>query len=274
MKEGYIPRIDVGDKEIYVGEGIVTSENNKCNIMAINTKDEDVVIEIDPREMIPFEYATQEFDPDTESEKENNRYPMNTREAKIEALKNLIRMNHLNVEEKQSIIDLLHDYSDIFLTPGDRLPCTGKVEHEIVTENSVPIHVKQYRHPPIHKEVIQENVAKKLKDNIIEPSFSPSNNPIWIVPKKPDSKGNPRWRMVIDFRELNKKTVGDAYPLPNIADIMDQLGGAMYFSTFDLASGFQQIPMKPEDKWKTAFSTPNGHYQYVRMPEGLKTARC
>ncbi|KAL7294768.1 hypothetical protein TKK_0011895 [Trichogramma kaykai] len=53
---------------------------------------------------------------------------------------------------------------------------------------------------------------------------------------------------------------------------MDQLEGASYFSTFDLASGFHQIPMKPEDKWKTAFSTLNGHYQYCRMPTGLKNA--
>ena len=74
------------------------------------------------------------------------------------------------------------------------------------------------------------------------------------------------------MRELNKVTVGDNYPLPNILDIMDKLGGAVYFSVFDLVSGFQQIPMAEEDKWKTAFSTPQGHYQFRRMPEGLKNA--
>ena len=78
--------------------------------------------------------------------------------------------------------------------------------------------------------------------------------------------------MVVDFRDLNQRTVGDAYPLPNITDILDQLGGAMYFSVFDLASGFHQIKMAPEDQWKTAFSTPNGHYEYTRMPMGLKNA--
>ena len=126
-------------------------------------------------------------------------------------------MDHLNKEEKQNIVNLISDYSDIFLISGDKLPCTDKVEHEIVTENNVPIHVKQYWHPPIHRRVIEENVSSKLRDNIIEPSFIPANNPIWIVPKKLDSKGNTRWRMVIDFRELNKETVGSAYPLPNIA---------------------------------------------------------
>ena len=78
--------------------------------------------------------------------------------------------------------------------------------------------------------------------------------------------------MVIDYRKLNEKTVGDAYPLPNITDILDQLGGAKYFSTLDLASGFHQILVNPASKPKTAFSTPNGHYEFNRMPFGLKTA--
>lgn len=78
--------------------------------------------------------------------------------------------------------------------------------------------------------------------------------------------------MVIDYRNLNEKTIGDAYPLPNISDILDQLGNAKYFSTLDLASGFHQIPMSAKDAHKTAFSTPYGHYQFKRMPFGLKNA--
>jgi len=111
-----------------------------------------------------------------------------------------------------------------------------------------------------------------LNDDIIEYSNSPYNSPIWIVSKKPDSAGNKRWRMVIDYRALNEKTIGDAYPLPNITDILDQLGNAKYFSVLDLASGFHQIPMDPKDASKTAFSTPYGHYQFKRMPFGLKNA--
>ncbi|XP_048515211.1 uncharacterized protein LOC105692809 [Athalia rosae] len=103
-------------------------------------------------------------------------------------------------------------------------------------------------------------------------SSSPYNSPVWVVPKKTDASGAKKWRIVIDFRKLNEKTVGDAYPLPNIIDILDQLGSAKYFSTFDLASGFHQIPMHPNDSAKTAFSTPHGHYQYNRMPFGLKNA--
>ncbi|KAM0724679.1 Retrovirus-related Pol polyprotein from transposon 17.6 [Formica fusca] len=78
--------------------------------------------------------------------------------------------------------------------------------------------------------------------------------------------------MVLDFRALNDKTIGDAYPLPNIVDILDQLGGARYFSVCDLASGFHQIKMNREDGHKTAFTTPFGHYEFDRMPFGPKNA--
>ena len=96
--------------------------------------------------------------------------------------------------------------------------------------------------------------------------------PIIIISKKNDSKGNKRWRLVVDFHKLNAQTMNDSYPLPNIADILDQLGNSQYFSTFDLASGYHQVLLKPEDRYKTAFSTPNGYWQFVKMPMGLASA--
>jgi len=184
----------------------------------------------------------------------------------------LLRLDSLNSEEKDSLISLIQIHSDRFHLPFDELEHTNATQHFIPTINEVPIHTKQYRFPPIHKEEINKQVTELLNDNIIEYSNSPYNSPIWIVPKKPDSAGNKRWRMVIDYRALNEKTIGDAYPLPNITDILDQLGNAKYFSVLDLASGFHQIPMDPKDAPKTAFSTPYGHYQFKRMPFGLKNA--
>jgi transposase InsO family protein len=93
-----------------------------------------------------------------------------------------------------------------------------------------------------------------------------------VVPKKPDASGKIKLRIVIDFRKLNFLTIGDSFPLPNIAEIHDKLGKATYFTTLDLASGYHQIPMHEKDKKKTAFSTPNGHYEFNRMPFGLKNA--
>jgi len=90
------------------------------------------------------------------------------------------------------------------------------------------------------------------------------NAPILVVPKKGDASGKQKLRIVVDFRKLNDLTIEDSYPLPNITDILDQLGSAKYFPTLNLASGYHQIAMR--NKNKTAFSTPYGHYEFNRMP--------
>jgi transposase InsO family protein len=191
---------------------------------------------------------------------------------RMDRILSLLRLDHLNELEKENVINLVRRNSDRFYIPGDYLDRTVVLMHKIVTTDDKPIHTKQYRFPPIHREEITKQVNELLQKDIVMPSTSPYNSPIWIVPKKPDSQGNKRWRMVMDYRKLNEKTVGDAYPLPNICDILDQLGAAKYFSVLDLASGFHQIPMDPGDAHKTAFSTPHGHYEFLRMPFGLKNA--
>ena len=87
-----------------------------------------------------------------------------------------------------------------------------------------------------------------------------------------DATGKKKWRILIGFRLLNEKTIGDSYPLPNIADILDRLGTAQYFFIFYAVSGFHQIELDPNDRQKTAFSSLNRHYEYVRMPMGLKNS--
>ncbi|XP_039308185.1 uncharacterized protein LOC120358336 [Solenopsis invicta] len=183
-----------------------------------------------------------------------------------------LRLEHLTSLEQEHIVTLVENNSDRFYIPNDYLGQTHVVTHKITTTDDVPIHTKQYRFPPIHKDEINRQVNQLRSNDIIVPSNSPYNSPVWIVPKKSDSTGNKRWRMVIDYRRLNEKTIGDAYPLPNICDIMDQLGGSKYMSILDLISGFHQIPMDPADAHKTAFSTPHGHYEFSRMPFGLKNA--
>ncbi|KAK9296901.1 hypothetical protein QLX08_009211 [Tetragonisca angustula] len=111
-----------------------------------------------------------------------------------------------------------------------------------------------------------------LDKEIIEHSDSPFNASVWVVPKKTDASGKQKWRIVIDFRKLNEITDQDAYPLPNPDDILHHLGNAKFFSALDLSSGFHQIPMHPDSKKYTAFSTSDGHFQYNRMPYGLKNA--
>src|SRR5215469_10057527 len=103
-----------------------------------------------------------------------------------------------------------------------------------------------------------------LTNNIIQHSTSQWNAPLLVVPKKPDASGRPKLRVVVDFRKLNDLTIGDSFPIPNISDILDQLGNAKYFTTLDLASGYHQIAMAKTDQEKTAFSTPTGHYEFQR----------
>lgn len=183
-----------------------------------------------------------------------------------------MRLDHLDILEKNSVIDIVVRHSDRFYIPGEYLGKTNVINHTIITTDETPVHIKQYRFPPVHREEINKQVSELLQKDIVIPSTSPYNSPVWIVPKKADSLGNKKWRMVMDYRRLNEKTTGDAYPLPNISDILDQLGGAKYFSVLDLASGFHQIPMDPKDAHKSAFSTPYGHYQFSRMPFGLRNA--
>lgn len=77
---------------------------------------------------------------------------------------------------------------------------------------------------------------------------------------------------MVDYRKLNEKTIDDKYPLPNITDVLDKLGKANYFTILVLASGYHQIEIHPDDVEKTAFTTENGHFQFLRMSFDLKNA--
>lgn len=131
---------------------------------------------------------------------------------------------------------------------------------------------KTNRYPYHLKNEIQIQIQKLLDNKIIRPSISPYSSPVWIVSKKLDASGKKKWRLVIDYRKLTEKTIEDKYPLPRIDEILDNLGRCTYFSTLDLAQGFHQIEMSTDSIEKTAFSVNNGHYEYVRMPFGLRNA--
>lgn len=185
---------------------------------------------------------------------------------------NKIRSEHLNNEEKAELEKLVLEFANIFHTEDRNLTFTNGIKHEIKTTDELPVYTKTYRYPYIHKEEVQRQVQDMLDQNIIRPSYSPWSSPVWIVPKKTDASGQKKWRLVVDYRKLNEKTINDKYPIPNISEILDKLGKSMYFTTLDLASGFHQIEVHPKDVTKTAFTVENGHYEYTRMPFGLKNA--
>lgn len=180
--------------------------------------------------------------------------------------------NGLNKEEKLALDEILSTFGDLIFTEGQVLGNTDIIRHEIRTTTDRPIYTRMYRYPHVHEKEICDQIGDMLRQGIINESKSPYNSPLWIVPKKMDSTGQRKWRIVIDYRGLNSITVDDKFPIPNIENILDKLGRAQYFSTIDLAKGFHQILLKEEDRSKTAFSTPYGHYEFARMPFGLKNA--
>jgi len=196
-------------------------------------------------------------------------------DSRLSSLRNQLRLDHLNSKERASIVTICDEYKDIFHLPGDKLTRTSTIEHAILTPTIDPhraINLKPYRIPEVHKDEVQRQTEQMLADGVIQPSTSPWNSPILVVPKKTDASGKVKWRVVVDFRKLNDVTIGDSFPIPVISDVLNSMGNSKYFSTVDCASGFWQIPLRVEDRPKTAFSTNNGHFEYKSMPFGLKGA--
>lgn len=212
----------------------------------------------------------------TEEEKE---YQIPVPHEKLEIFQNEIflsendiRCNHLDPEIKAELMQTIRKFDKAFYHEGDDLSFTHEIKHKISTANEIPIYTKLYRYPQVHREEVNKQINDMLRQRIIRPSESPYSAPIWVVPKKQDASGKQKWRIVVDYRKLNNVTIDDKFPIPNIEDILDKLGRAMYFTTLDLAKGFYQIEVAEEDVKKTAFSTDSGHYEFVRMPFGLKNA--
>lgn len=249
---------------LLVSEGLYTAKNWICPVEVINTSNQAQIVHIEQ----PLRCESM-----FENYHECNFHMVND-EPSVSSLsiRDLIQTDHLNSQEKSAIFKICDEYQEIFFREGQNLSFTSATKHRIITNDELPIYTKSYRYPYIHKEEVQSQIQKLLQQGIIRPSYSPWSSPIWIVPKKLDSSGKQKWRMVIDYRKLNDKTVDDRYPLPNITEILDKLGRCMYFTSLDLASGFHQIEVDPRDIEKTAFSVENGHYEYVRMPFGLKNA--
>ena len=265
--EGYLAQIPT-PQGVYIGEASVTNVSGRCFVMAINTCSHEVDIEIPPQQLQPFDVDMSEdfFESDSETHDEP---PVVER---IEHICERLHREHHDGQATEQIRRIVEKYHHLFLLKGDPSPRTHVVKHHINTVDDRPIFTKQYRYPPALHQEVREQVDKLLKDNVIQPSESPYNSPLWIVPKKPGPDGKKKYRLVIDYRKLNEKTIPDAYPLPNITEILEHVGGAKLFSVFNLASGFHQIEMEPRDRQKTAFSTPYGHYEYVCMPFGVNNA--
>ncbi|KAK1427944.1 hypothetical protein QVD17_16705 [Tagetes erecta] len=176
----------------------------------------------------------------------------------------------LNVEEERHIEDvpIVAEFSDIFPDELPGLPPLREVEFRIdLIPGAAPVAKSPYRLAPSEMQELMTQLQELTDKGFIRPSFSPWGAPVLFVKKKDGTL-----RMCIDYRDLNKVTVKNRYPLPRIDDLFDQLQGSSYFSKIDLRSGYHQLRIKEEDVPKTAFRTRYGHYEFLVMPFGLTNA--
>jgi hypothetical protein len=177
-----------------------------------------------------------------------------------------LQMGDLSEEHKRKFYKLIDHYKDIFDWNNDKMGLTTLAEHEIVLENEItPIRHRPYRISPEESNHLKKELDRLCEMGIIKPSNTPFTSPIILVKKK-----NGEYRMVVDYRKLNKQTRDDPYPLPRIDDLIDELGDSRIFSALDLRSGFHQVPMKENSKYLTGFTTKFGVYEYITLPMGLK----
>ncbi|GFO16127.1 retrovirus-related pol polyprotein from transposon opus [Plakobranchus ocellatus] len=170
----------------------------------------------------------------------------------------------LSASQVQDVKELLLEFQDILTSaPG----CTDTLCHEIRLTTDDVIRVKRYPLPFAARDFVNQEVNDLLSLGVIEPSDSPYCFPIVVIKKKDGSM-----RLCIDFRKLNAVTMFDAENIPRQEDLFNQLSHATIFSSCDLCKAYWQVPLHPDSRKYTAFQTPLGLMQWVRMPFGLVTA--
>ena len=170
----------------------------------------------------------------------------------------------LTTEQQVQVAALLEDFSDVFSRDEFDLGNFTALEHTIDTGDAKPFRMGLRRTPPGFQKEEEVMIKNLLDAGVIQESASP-----WASAPVPVRKKDGSLRFCIDFRKLNSLTVRDAFPLPRIEDCLDILEGTQFVSQLDLTSGFHQIPVKPEDRPKTAFITRFGLLEWVKMPFGL-----
>ncbi|KAH7719684.1 gagpol and env protein precursor [Aphelenchoides avenae] len=171
-------------------------------------------------------------------------------------------------ENKSRVMKLFEKFNDCFALTDFELGTTHLIEHEILLkEGATPIAQPGRPVPLAFRKPLKEMIQLYLQMGVISPSKSDWSSPVVLVRKKDGSI-----RMCVDYRKLNKVIKLSQYPMPNINVMLQSLVGKKFFSTCDLHSGYWQIPLTPQAKELTAFSTMGGHWEFNVLPYGLSNA--
>ena len=166
----------------------------------------------------------------------------------------------LTQKQKKELDALRTEFGDVMSDlPGK----TEIVEHRIETGDAKPVRLPPYRLPHAYRDIVKKELEEMEKHGIIENSSSDWSSPIALVKKKDRTL-----RFCTDFRRLNSVSKTDAYPMPRVDDLLDELGQARFISTLDLTKGYWQV----QPKRKRHSGLPFGLYQFRRMPFGLQGA--
>lgn len=177
-------------------------------------------------------------------------------------------MSGIPIKAKQDLSELILEYADIFSTSLKTIgKCTLEAPPIEITDFN-PIQCRPFPVPVSLRDTLKNQISDLENAGIIEKTSSRYSFPLILVRKKEENQ----WRLVIDYRKLNKITISSTYKLPLISDILNSLRGANYFSTLDANSSFHQIKLREEDKHLTAFSSPYGNFQYKYLSFGMKNS--
>lgn len=176
--------------------------------------------------------------------------------------------DNLDIKIKDDLLKLLSKWQHCFSNNTRELGTVRGYELNIkLIDEAKPICYRPYRLPIKEREVVRDKVDELLEAGIIRESKSNFASPIVLVKKKTNE-----YRLCCDYRALNKATIKDIYPMSNIEEQLNLLGGKLFFTSLDCNQGFHQIAVAPDSIAKTAFITPDGHFEFLKMPFGLVNA--
>ena len=260
----------VKHKSLTTLPGLYKLINGKTNIIMFNVTPNSITIKpgtiLANAEYTDIPIQTDDLPqtrPSYHSSPSNHEQETSIQNAMKEATENGKLENHTY---RIALESLFRKHPGILPTPSRPIGRTNLLQHHIqLTPDATPVRIPTYRVPHSKRVKLEEEVQGMLNQGIIEDSDSPWSSPLLLVPKKDGS-----WRPVVDYRQLNKLTVSQPYPVPMIKELlMDINRNSTIFSSIDLKSGFLQLPLHPDSRQYTAFSTQSGHYHFLVTPMGL-----